>query len=179
MKRKGWIIPGCRRGACHRHVLVAQGQLQRHGVAPRSCDGSIGKCREPVSAPNGPDPESGQYRERLRLSRAKYIERGCRSRAQATQTRIDVNDAAAMARFAPGSGRAFLGTEPSDGHFGKLSRSEGQSELPRFADAAGGEPENRDWPSSAASITRLPSRSIPISKCSRAICSPACSVLLR
>ena len=100
------------------------------------------------------------------------------ARAQATQTRIDVNDAAAMARFAQAQGELFLGTEPSDGHFGKLSRSEGQVRTSAICRRSWREPKT-GLPSSAASITRLPSRSIPISKCSRAICSPACSVLLR
>ena len=83
------------------------------------------------------------------------------ARAQATQTRIDVNDAAAMARFAQAQGELSSA----------LSRLMAISESWR-------EPKT-GLPSSAASITRLPSRSIPISKCSRAICSPACSVLLR
>lgn len=59
------------------------------------------------------------------------------ARAQATQTRIDVNDAAAMARFAQAQGELSSALSRLMA-ISESYRSEGQSELPRFADAAGG-----------------------------------------
>lgn len=100
------------------------------------------------------------------------------ARAQATQTRIDVNDAAAMARFAQAQGElssALSRLMAISESYPDLKASQNFRDLQTQLEGTG----KPDWPSSAASITRLPSRSIPISKCSRAICSPACSVLLR